>query len=71
MLDNKHIKWNVSVYTHDIVPKVPSLKGFQKLISVLGESIKNISIKKNVEKSKYIVTKYIHIYILKSSVELH
>ena len=55
MLDNKHIKSNVLVYAYVIVLIAPSLQGFQKLIAILGELMKNISPKNNVEKSKHIV----------------
>ena len=44
---------NVLAYADDIVLMAPSLKGLQKLIDTLGESIKKISLKINIKKSKY------------------
>ena len=38
-----HYRLNVLAYADDIVLLVPSLKGLQKLIDILGESIINIS----------------------------
>ena len=43
------IKWNVLTYADDIFHIDPSLKGLQKFIDILGESIKNISPKINVK----------------------
>ena len=42
-------------YADDIVLMTPSLKWLQQLIDILGDSMKNISIKVNVKKSMYIV----------------
>ena len=49
------IKWNLLGHADDIVLITPSLKCLQKLIDILGESIKNSSLKINVKKSRYIV----------------
>ena len=35
-----HIKWNILPYADDIVLMAPSLKGLQRLLDILGESIK-------------------------------
>ena len=57
------IKWNVLSYADDIVLMAPFLKGLQKLIHILGESIKNVILKVNVKKSKYIVQKKYNLHL--------
>ena len=61
-------KWNVLTYADDIFHIDPSLKGLQKFIDILKESIQNIELMINVNKFKYIVLK---IYMLESSVKLY
>ena len=51
------IKKNILADTDYIVLMAPSLKGLQKLIYILGESIKNCIPKANVKKPEYIVYK--------------
>ena len=55
-------KWNILAYAEDIVLMALYLKDLQKLIDILRESIKNISIKINVKNSKYIVFEKRNIY---------
>ena len=62
---------NCITYADIIVHMVPLLKGLQKLIDILGQSIKNIGLKINVKESKYIVYKINKINIHESAVKLY
>ena len=64
-------KCNILAYADDIILMAPSANGLQKLVGTFGESIKQIKLRVNGDKSKYMVFKHNRKLDINSSIYLN